>query len=135
MVTKNGISTNWAVLISGAAVVISITSNVLGVVSGGTEKLEKRVTKIEEDIAYKFVTRELLAKDIGYVDRTLNDLKNGKVERDVYEQKSASVDRQLSLVRDQVKEVDRSVNQTFSAKDALITLQNRIVELERQQRK
>lgn len=134
MPAKNG-STNWSVIIAGAAVLISITGNVLGVISGGTEKLEKRVAKIEDDMAYKFVTRDIAAKDISLIDRALTELKGGKVDRDVYEQKSASIDRQLSLVREHVKEVDRSVNQTFSAKDALITLQNRIVELERQIRK
>lgn len=123
---------NWAVLIAAGALVLSLTSNVLNVVSGGTDKLDKRLSKVEDDLAYKFATRDLLTKDINLVDRALGELKNGKVERDVYEQKQASIDRQIGLLREHVKEVDRSVNQTFSAKDALVTLQARIVELERQ---
>lgn len=134
MAVKNG-GTNWGYIFGGAAVGLTVILNILGYFTSGTEKLEKRVNTIEQDLAWKYVNKELAAKDIGFIERTLADLKSGKVDRNVYDMKAASVDRQLALLRDHYKDLDRSINQTFNARDALTALQSRILELERAARK
>ncbi len=127
--------TNWSVLIAAGAIIFSIGSTVFGVLSGGNEKLEKRVGKIEDDLPWKYVSRELLAKDVDYVKAALIELKRSKTEQEVYDQKVASLERQVSLLRERLKDLDHSVNQTFNARDALAAIQSRILELERTTRK
>lgn len=126
---------NWTVIIAGGALFLTVANSVLGAVFGGSEKIEKRVSKIEDDLPWKYVSKEVLAKDIDYLRGAVSKLERSKTEQDVYEQKVVSLDRQLSLLRERLKDLDHSVNQTFNAKDALNALQSRLLELERATRK
>lgn len=132
---KGTINTNWSVLIAAGALILAIAGNVFGVLSGGTEKIEKRVSQIENDLPWKYVSKEVLAKDIDYLRGAVAKLERSKTEQDVYEQKVTSIERQLSLLRERLKDLDHSVNQTFNARDAMTALQARILELERATRK
>lgn len=135
MASKNGGGTNWSLIIAGGAVIITLVANLLSFITGGNEKLEKRVGNIEQDLAWKFVSKEIAAKDIGFIERNITELKTSKVDRDVYEMQVTSYTRQISILREHLKELDRSVNQTFNARDAMAALQARILELERATRK
>ena len=134
MATKSS-GTNWAYIIAGGALFFSVASTVISQVSGGTEKLEKRSSKIEDDLAWKYTAREFVAKDIQFIDRNIVDLKTHKVDRDVYEQKIASVDRQFVILREHIKELERINVQTVNTRDIWAALQARILELERITRK
>ena len=123
--------TNWSVIIAAGALVLALASNVLSVVSGGTEKLEKRVSQIESDLAWKFASKEIVAKDIGFIDRQITELKTSKTDRAVYDQEIATLRRIQEVQRGRLRDLDHSVNQTFNARDALSALQARILELER----
>lgn len=132
MPRTNSGGVNWLSLsIAGGAVLITLVGNLLSFITGGNDKLEKRVTQIESDLTWKYVTKEFAAKDMGFIDRTITEIKSGKVDKDIYEQKVVSTDRSLTLLRDHLKEMDRSINQTFNARDAFAGLQSRLLELER----
>jgi hypothetical protein len=134
MPRANG-GTNWGYIFAGSAVALTVIVNLLGWLTSGNEKLEKRVNTIEDALTWKYVSKELAAKDFGFIDRTLNDLKANKTDRDIYEQRSASIDRQMAILREHLKEIDRANTQTFNARDAFQTLQARMLELERATRK
>lgn len=132
---SKGNGTNWAYIIAGSALFFSVASTVIGQVSGGTEKLEKRVGAIEDALNWKYVSKEFAAKDFVLIDRALTDLKISKVDRDVWEMKTTSTDRQLTILRDHIKDIERANNQTFNTRDAFAALQSRLLELERAVRK
>lgn len=123
--------TDWSVIIAGCALAFAAISGGFSFLTGGNDKLEKRVTVIEETMTWKYITKEVAAKDIVYIERALADLKVSKTDKDIYDQKVASLERQIGLLRERLKDLDHSVNQTFNAKDALATIQSRILELER----
>lgn len=130
------IETNWTVLIAGAALFLTTAGGIWSLVNpkGDTERLEKRIQTVEDALAWKFVSKELLAKDIEFLRLQILDLRGGKTEKDVYEQKVGQLDNSLRILRERLKDLDHSVNVTYSAKDALQQLQTRIGELERSAR-
>lgn len=127
------IQTNWTVLIAGAALFLTTAGGIWSLVNpkGDTERLEKRIQVVEDALQWKFVSKELLAKDIEFVRIQLLDLKGSKTDKDIYDQKTASLERQITLLRDRLKDLDHSVNQTFNTRDALAGIHSRILELER----
>jgi hypothetical protein len=93
--------------------------------------MEKRLSAVESDLTWKYVNRDLLAKDIASLQRDLLDLKSSKVDKDVYDLRSQMVDRSLTIQRGRIVELDKSVNQTYSAKDVLQAMQIRLGDLEK----
>lgn len=102
--------TNWTVLIAGGALFFSLGNTVIGALIGGTDKLDKRVAKIEEDLTWKYLSKEIAGKDFAYVNAALADLKLNKVDRDIYEQKLQSLERVLGFQRERIMDLDRRVN-------------------------
>lgn len=99
--------TNWSVLIAGGALFLTIASSVLNAVIGGTDKLEKRVGQIENDLTWKYVSKEIAAKDFGFISMAIGDLKAGKVDRDVYEQRLTALERMINFQRERILELER----------------------------
>ena len=132
MAAKEG-GTNWSILIAGAALFLTFAGGIWSIVNpkGDTERIEKRLAVIEDALQWKYPSKELLAKDIEVIRQTLKDLKTDKVDKDVYEQKTSSMDNSIRINRERTKDLEHSVNITYSAKDALQQLQLRIGELER----
>lgn len=133
MGTRNGGGTNWTILIAGAALLLTFASGIWGLINpkGDTERIEKRVTAIEDALSWKYVNRDFLQKDVNFFTSAISELKAGKTDRDVYEQKVVSIENSLRILRERVRDLDHSVNVTYSAKDALQQLQSRISDLER----
>lgn len=124
---------NWSILIAGSAMLITFAGGLWSLVNPqrDTEKIEKRLSVLEETLSWKYVTKESALKDLTLIDRAITELKASKTDKDIYEQKSTSVDRQISLLRERQKDLDHSVNQTFNARDALNSIATRLLELER----
>lgn len=102
--------TNWSVLISGGALLVAVGVPAINALTGGTEKLEKRVATIEDALTWKYVSKELAAKDLTYTERTLTDLKSSKVDRDVYDMLVANHERRLNFLRDAIRELEKARN-------------------------
>lgn len=124
---------DWTILIAGAALLLTFASGLWGLINPqrDTERMEKRLSAVENDLAWKYVNKELLAKDVDVVKRDLLELKMHKVDKEVYEQKIQGSDKRFEWLLGRVNEMDRSVNQTFNARDAYNNMQTRILELER----
>lgn len=127
-------NTNWGWIFGGGAIALTVITNLLSFLTGGTEKLEKRVSKIEDDLNWKYINKDFVAKDINFIDRALTELKNNKVDRDLYEQKMVSHERQLSILRENLKALEETTTQTYNVRDALSSIASRILELERADR-
>lgn len=124
---------NWSILIAGSAMIITFAGGLWSLVNPqrDTEKIEKRLAVLEESLSWKYVTKESAIKDLVLIDRSVTELKVTKTDKDIYDQKVTSIDRQISLLRDRLKDLDHSVNQTFNARDALNSIATRLLELER----
>lgn len=133
MASRNG-RTNWAVIIAGGALGLTLIMNVLGYAGRDTERLDKRLTQVENDLTWKYVTKEYISRDLVFLNRILDELKKEKLDTDVYDQKIPSIERQIVLLRERQQELDRSVNQAFNARDAFASIQQRMLEIERQAR-
>lgn len=99
--------TNWSVLIAGIALFLTIAGSVLNAIIGGTDKLEKRVGQIENDLTWKYVSKEVAAKDLGYITYAITELKSGKVDKDVYEQRMTALERMVVFQRERILELER----------------------------
>jgi EAL domain-containing protein (putative c-di-GMP-specific phosphodiesterase class I) len=140
----NNDGTNWSLVIAGTALFITFAGGIWSLINpkGDTERLEKqfqaatdvlgkRIQVVEDALQWKYPSKELLAKDVEFVRLAIKELQTHKVDKDVYEQKMSSVDNSLRISRERVKDLEHSVNITYSAKDALQQLQGRLGELER----
>lgn len=105
--------TNWTVIIAGGALFFSLGNTVIGALLGGTDKLDKRVGVIENDLTWKYLSKEIAAKDLGYINAALHDLKVEKVDRDVYEQKMQTIERILGFQRERIMELEKRLTKSL----------------------
>ena len=124
---------DWSILIAGSALAITFAGGLWTLVNPqrDTERLEKRVAVLEDSLTWKYVSKELLLKDMSYIDRSLITLKTEKIDKDVYEQRMSTSDKRFEWLLGKIQDIDRSVNQTFNARDAYNNMQNRVLELEK----
>lgn len=101
--------TNWSVLIAAGALFLTIAGSILNALTGGTEKLDKRVGQIENDLTWKYVSKELAAKDIGFITAAIADLKTQKVDKDIHDQKIISLERTIQFQRERILELERKL--------------------------
>lgn len=99
--------TNWTVIIAGGALFFSLGNTIISSLLGGTDKLDKRVTQIENDLTWKYLSKEIAGKDLGYINAALHDLKVEKIDKDVYEQKIVTLERIMAFQRERIMELER----------------------------
>lgn len=99
--------TNWSVLIAGSALFLTIAGSVVNAVIGGTDKLDKRVGQIENDLTWKYVNKEVAAKDFGFIAQAISDLKGGKVDKDIHEQRLTALEKMVVFQRERILELER----------------------------
>jgi hypothetical protein len=100
--------TNWGYIFAGSAVALTVIVNLLGWLTSGNEKLEKRVSAIEDALTWKYVSKELAQKDLAYTAAAVADLKTSKVDRDVYDLTLANHERRLNFLRDAIRELEKA---------------------------
>src|ERR1044072_5568254 len=124
MAARGNGGTDWSILIAGAALTLTFAGGIWSLVNpkGDTERIEKRLQIIEDALQWKYPSKELLAKDIEYLRAAASQLEKNKIDRDVYEQKMSSIDNSIRIQRERTKDLEHSVNITYSAKDALLQL-------------
>lgn len=99
--------TNWTVMIAGGALVLSFGSTVINALINSSDKLEKRVGQLEQDLTWKYLSKEVAAKDLNFINQSLLDLKIGKTDKDVYEQRMAQLERMIVFQRERILELER----------------------------
>jgi hypothetical protein len=115
-------STGQTVLVIGiiASVAMGVGSTFLQLLNpkGDYDKMTVRVDTLERDIRWNFITKESEGKDVGHI-------------KDIEAKDVARIDRDISELKVALSDLNKSINTTYSAKDVLVSLQNRIAELER----
>lgn len=95
------------------------------------------IADIKRDFAL-YATKELQKQDVEHLNSELRRLErdheklhSSSVTSTFFTWRTDQLEKQLNILRERVMKLDETVNVTYSAKDALQTMQNRITELER----
>lgn len=89
------------------------------------------VVSLRLQVERNYESKELAKKDIDRLSAEVSRLRANKVQRDLYEQQLATLQRILGYQRESISKLRAQVTVTWSARDALQSLQQRISELEK----
>jgi len=129
----NGRSYNYgAIIVGGLALLLTLASGFWQLANPRTDisELNKKIEHVQHDTADKFLTLREHGIYVSAVERRLEKLERDSVNAGLYTEANKAREEQIARIATRLSILETSINATYSPKDALTTIQNRIDRLE-----
>lgn len=131
--------TPWGILLTGAGVVITVLVVIGGLASRPYQEGIDRIEMAVRDLGQKAVTRDEIdwrtarsKEDRERVEKMLSELRTDMVPRGEHDQKWRAYDTEIAAIQRQVDDLKQTQANTYSARDLLLDLRERLDRLERE---